>query len=83
MEAGRVAEWATRIVLSYAIAPSAHMDLTDPARATHLVETFVLPGLDALHASECTATIDITPFAPADPTHQADHTDHADQGATS
>ena len=28
-EAGRVAEWATRIVLSYAIAPSARMDLTD------------------------------------------------------
>jgi AcrR family transcriptional regulator len=61
-EAERVAEWATRIVLSYAIAPSATMDLTDPVRATHLVETYVLPGISALHASEVTAAIDITPF---------------------
>ena len=28
------------------------MDLTDPGRATHLVETFVLPGISALHAAE-------------------------------
>ena len=61
-EAGRVAEWATRIVLSYVIAPSATMDLTDPVRATHLVETYVLPGISALHATEVTAAIDITPF---------------------
>jgi hypothetical protein len=68
------------------------MDLTDPARATHLVETFVLPGIGALHDSECTATIDITPFESpghtdqTDPTPQADHTDHTDhtdQGAMS
>src|ERR1700722_12674677 len=50
-EAGRVAEWATRIVLSYAIAPSLAMDLTDVDRATHLVETFMLPGICALHES--------------------------------
>jgi AcrR family transcriptional regulator len=62
VEAGRVAEWATRIVLSYAIAPSATMDLTDPVRATHLVETYVLPGISALHATEVSAAIDITPF---------------------
>ncbi len=31
MEAGRVAEWATRIVLTYAIAPSEQMDITDAA----------------------------------------------------
>lgn len=61
-EAGRVAEWATRIVLSYVIAPSPAMDLTDPVRATHLVETYVLPGISALHATEVTAAIDITPF---------------------
>ena len=48
-EAGRVAEWATRIVLTYAIAPSAQMDITDAGRARHLVETFVLPGIRALH----------------------------------
>jgi AcrR family transcriptional regulator len=61
-EAGRVVEWATRIVLSYAIAPSGQMDLTDPARAAHLVETFVLPGIRSLHDVEATPAIDITPF---------------------
>jgi AcrR family transcriptional regulator len=64
-EAGRVTEWATRIVLSYAIAPSPEMDLTDPARVTHLVETFVLPGIRALHATETPSAIDITPFEQA------------------
>jgi AcrR family transcriptional regulator len=62
MEAGRVAEWATRIVLSYAIAPSSRTDLTDPAQAAHLVETFVVPGIRALHAAEAPSAIDITPF---------------------
>jgi hypothetical protein len=62
MEAERVAEWATRIVLSYAIAPSATMDLTEPAQTAHLVKTFVLPGVRALHATEVAAAIDITPF---------------------
>jgi AcrR family transcriptional regulator len=67
MEAGRVAEWATRIVLSYVIVPSALMDLTDPARAAHLVETFVLPGIRALHDAGATSAIDITPFDFATP----------------
>jgi AcrR family transcriptional regulator len=49
-EAEQVAEWATRIVLSYAIAPSAGTDLTDPVSTTRLVETFVMPGIRALHA---------------------------------
>ncbi len=62
VEAGRVAEWATRIVLSYAIAPSPAMDLTDVDRATHLVETFMLPGISALHESDVSPTIHITPF---------------------
>lgn len=61
-EAGRVAEWATRIVLSYAIAPSEHTDLTDPVQATRLVETFVMPGIRALNASGAHPPIDITPF---------------------
>ena len=62
LEAGRVAEWATRIVLSYAIAPSSQMDLTQPAQTAHLVETFVLPGIRALHAADSPTAIDITPF---------------------
>ncbi len=49
-EAERLAEWATRIVLSYAISPSTGTDLTDPAAATRLVETFVMPGIGALNA---------------------------------
>jgi AcrR family transcriptional regulator len=61
-EAGRVAEWATRIVLSFAIAPSEHTDLTDPVQATRLVETFVMPGIRALNASGAHPPIDITPF---------------------
>ena len=61
-EAERVAEWATRIVLSYAIAPSPIVDLTDPADAEHLVTTFVIPGIEALHRAGSPASIVITPF---------------------
>jgi AcrR family transcriptional regulator len=61
-EAGRVAEWATRIVLSYAIAPSPRVDLTRPAVARRLVEQFVLPGIRGLHAAGAGTPIDITPF---------------------
>ncbi len=77
-EAGRVAEWATRIVLSYAIAPSDHMDLTDASQTRHLVETFMLPGISALHAAEPAPTIDITPFESERPAHTNDHTDQND-----
>ena len=49
-EAERVAEWATRIVLSYAISPSTGHDLSDPAATTRLVETFVMPGIRALNS---------------------------------
>ena len=70
-EAERVTEWATRIVLSYAIAPSDRMDLTDPSQTAHLVTTFVLPGIRSLHAAGTPTVIDITPFgspqAPPDP----------------
>ncbi len=64
-EAGRVAEWATRIVLSYAISPSPQTDLCDPDQATRLVTTFVMPGVRALHRAATAPTFDITPFAPA------------------
>jgi len=67
-EAGRVAEWATRIVLSYAIAPSDRVDLTDPAQAASIVETFMLPGIEAL-GTVADGPIAITPFATTpDPT---------------
>jgi AcrR family transcriptional regulator len=61
-EAERVAEWATRIVLSYTISPSATIDLTDPGDAARLVNTFVLPGISALQSADEAPTIDITPF---------------------
>jgi AcrR family transcriptional regulator len=64
-EAARVGEWATRIVLSYAIAPSPDLDLRDPADADQLVRTFVLPGIRALHRCAAPAAIAITPFADA------------------
>jgi AcrR family transcriptional regulator len=76
-EAGRVAEWATRIVLSYAVAPSSAFDLCDLDDARHLVETFVLPGISSLHAVEVASTIDITPFDYL-PKSQHPDTDHED-----
>jgi AcrR family transcriptional regulator len=61
-EAERVAEWATRIVLSYAIAPSPFVDPGDPGSVARLVETFMMPGIAALYESDNSPTIDITPF---------------------
>ena len=51
-EAGRVAEWATRIVLSYVISPSVGIDLSDPVCTRHLVETFMLPGIRSLRSPD-------------------------------
>jgi AcrR family transcriptional regulator len=62
-ESARVAEWSTRIVLSYTLSPSADTDLTNPAQARRLVETFVLPGIRALQAPDPSAPIDLAPFA--------------------
>lgn len=47
-DAGRAAEWATRIVISYLACPREEMDLTDPVAVRHLVSTFVVPGIQAL-----------------------------------
>ena len=60
-EAERVAEWAARIVLSYAITSSDHLDLCDEGDATRLVTTFMLPGIEALQSAS-TGPIDITPY---------------------
>jgi AcrR family transcriptional regulator len=45
--AARGAEWVTRIVLSYVIAPSADVDICEAASVRTLVRTFILPGLQA------------------------------------
>jgi hypothetical protein len=63
-----VAEWSTRIVLSYCISPSDDTDLTDPVQARRLVETFVLPGIRALREPDASAPIDLAPFAADRPT---------------
>lgn len=47
-ESKRVAEWATRIVVSYLACPATGVDLTDPAHVRQLVRQFVLPGIRAL-----------------------------------
>jgi len=47
-QAVRAAEWAARIVLSYLGAPSPDVDLTDRTDVSHLVQRFVLPGVQAL-----------------------------------
>lgn len=60
-EAGRVAEWATRIVLSYAISPSPETDLCDADQAAHLVSTFVMPGVRALHRAATPQTTVLSP----------------------
>lgn len=80
-EAARVAEWATRIVLSYCIAPSSAMDLTDPDRARHLIETFVLPGITALRAPDRSQPVDLVPIA-ADRAMQADRSHPSDYQPT-
>jgi AcrR family transcriptional regulator len=43
-EAKRVAEWATRIVLSHLQCPADGVDLTDEVCVRRLVRTFMLPG---------------------------------------
>jgi AcrR family transcriptional regulator len=46
-EAHRVGEWVTRIVISYAAAPSNSVDVADPASVRRLVRSFMLPGIRA------------------------------------
>jgi AcrR family transcriptional regulator len=44
--AARAAEWVARIVISYALGPSAHFDLGEPHEARRFTRTFLLPGLN-------------------------------------
>jgi len=45
VEAQRLAEWATRIVISHTCSPSSGVHLADDASVRRLVRAFVLPGL--------------------------------------
>jgi hypothetical protein len=42
--AAELAEWVSRVVVSFFLAPSALVDLTDPGHATAFVRRFVLPA---------------------------------------
>jgi AcrR family transcriptional regulator len=44
-DAPRVAEWVTRLVLSYTLAPAEGVDVRDEQSVRRLVRSFVLPGL--------------------------------------
>jgi hypothetical protein len=47
-QAMRAAEQAVRLVLTYLGSPSDEVDLTNAADVTHMVQRFVLPGIQAL-----------------------------------
>jgi AcrR family transcriptional regulator len=47
-QALRAGEWAARIVVSYLACPDRRVELTDPVAAHRLVDTFVVPGIQAL-----------------------------------
>lgn len=57
-DASRVAEWTTRIVLSYLSCPSERFDPADPVALRRLVRTFVLPAIDGWrhHGAEARGT---------------------------
>jgi AcrR family transcriptional regulator len=44
-EAPRVAEWVTRVVLTYTLAPADGVDVGDEQSVRRLVRTYILPGL--------------------------------------
>jgi AcrR family transcriptional regulator len=44
-EAGRIAEWAARITLSYTLSPADGVDTADEGSVRRLVRTYVLPGV--------------------------------------
>ena len=52
VEAARLAEWVTRILLSYASMPAEEVDITDEESIRRLVRTFVLPGIQTNHQGE-------------------------------
>ncbi|GAC1599469.1 MAG: hypothetical protein NVS3B21_26020 [Acidimicrobiales bacterium] len=54
--AARGAEWLTRIVLSYLVAPSASVDLGDTVSVRDLVRTYILPGLTPGHVNPTATT---------------------------
>ena len=48
-QSARLAEWLARVVISYFLAPSRFVDLSDDASAVEFVRTFVLPAFPPSH----------------------------------
>jgi AcrR family transcriptional regulator len=46
-DAAEVAQWVTRLLLSYTLRPSEHVDLRQPDQARRFVDTFVLPAINS------------------------------------
>jgi len=57
-EAGRLAEWMTRVVLTYTLDPSETLDLCDRAMVDRFVATRLLPGLAVQPAQNASAHAD-------------------------
>ena len=55
-EAPRVAEWAARLTLSFALCPSDAFDVCDEQSVRRLVRDYVLPGLVSTASSTATAS---------------------------
>ncbi len=66
-EAVRVAEWATRLVISYLMCPAEDVDLTDDRDVRRLVRSYVLPGIRVLSARADAAAARSNGSGAADP----------------
>lgn len=58
VEAERIAEWATRIVVSYLLCPSEAVDLADEDQLLELVRSFVMPAVAIMQQSSYPAGSD-------------------------
>jgi AcrR family transcriptional regulator len=56
-DAGRVVEWAARLVLSYAVDEGGTVDISSAESVRSLVGTFVLPGLPSLAGASALAGV--------------------------
>jgi AcrR family transcriptional regulator len=50
-QSARLSEWLSRVVISYFLAPSRYVDLTDEVSATEFVRQFVLPAFQPTSVS--------------------------------
>ncbi len=54
-----LAEWCTRIVVSYSVCPTEHFDVTDLRAVERFVSVFVLPGVKSRSLSELSVEVPI------------------------